>query len=160
MPRMAAGGPLTNDVFKCALKSIDARDYAVALSGEEQARLKKIFPQGVCDWSAPGLERRPFLDLMGHRMVVANGRRGQRPCGSRAERVHAPRSQSGFAGPTGSDRAVMRKTDACRESGFQDIDHEFLFEPQMDGIDKSGAGAQMGMQSLSRRDAVKRFTNR
>jgi len=61
MPRMAAGGPLTNDVFKCALKSIDARDYAVALSAEEQARLKKIFPQGVCDWSAPGVERRPFL---------------------------------------------------------------------------------------------------
>jgi hypothetical protein len=23
-----------------------------------------------------------------------------------------------------------------RESGFQDIDHEFLFEPEMDGIDK------------------------
>jgi len=47
-----------------------------------------------------------------------------------------------------------------RESGFQDIDHEFLFEPEMDGIDKSDMGAQMGMQSLSRRDAFKRFTNR
>jgi hypothetical protein len=47
-----------------------------------------------------------------------------------------------------------------RESGFQDIDHEFLFEPEMDGIDKSDVGAQMGMQSLSRRDAFKRFTNR
>jgi hypothetical protein len=37
---------------------------------------------------------------------------------------------------------------------------EFLFEPAMDGIDKSELGAQMGMQSLSRRDAFKRFANR
>ena len=34
-----------------------------------------------------------------------------------------------------------------REIGFQDIDHEFLFEPEMDGIDKSDLGARMGMQS-------------
>lgn len=47
-----------------------------------------------------------------------------------------------------------------REIGFQDIDHEFLFEPEMDGIDKSDLGARMGMQSLSRRDAFKRFANR
>jgi hypothetical protein len=47
-----------------------------------------------------------------------------------------------------------------REIGFQDIDHEFLFEPEMDGIDKSDVGARMGMQSLSRRDAFKRFANR
>ena len=47
-----------------------------------------------------------------------------------------------------------------RELGFQDIDHEFLFEPEMDGIDTSDVGAQVGMQSFSRRDAFKRFTNR
>ena len=47
-----------------------------------------------------------------------------------------------------------------RELGFQDIDHQFLFEPEMDGIDKSDLGAHLGMQSLSRRDAFKRFSNR
>jgi len=47
-----------------------------------------------------------------------------------------------------------------REIGFQDIDHEFLFEPAMDGIDNSDLGAQMGMQSLSRRGAFKKFGNR
>jgi hypothetical protein len=46
-----------------------------------------------------------------------------------------------------------------REIGFQDTDHEFLFEPAMDGIDKSDLGAQLGMQSLSKRDAFKRFEN-
>lgn len=59
------------------------------------------------------------------------------------------------------DRARL-KADVMdlREIGFQDIDHEFLFEPAMDGIDKSDLGAQMGMQSLSRHDAFKRFGNR
>jgi hypothetical protein len=59
------------------------------------------------------------------------------------------------------DRARL-KADVMdlREIGFQDIDHEFLFEPEMDGIDQSDLGAQMGMQSLSRRDAFKRFGNR
>jgi hypothetical protein len=47
-----------------------------------------------------------------------------------------------------------------REIGFQDIDDEFLFEPATDGIDTSDLGAQMGMQSLARRDAFKRFANR
>jgi hypothetical protein len=47
-----------------------------------------------------------------------------------------------------------------REIGFQDTDHEFLFEPEIDGIDKSDVGARMGMQSLSRRDAFTRFGNR
>jgi len=59
------------------------------------------------------------------------------------------------------DRARL-KADVMdlREIGFQDIDHEFLFEPAMDGIDTSDLGAQMGMQSLSRRDAFKRFGSR
>ena len=61
MPRMAAGGPLTNDVFKCALKPVDLSDYAVSFTAEEQQRLRNMFAQGVCDWSAPGVERRPFL---------------------------------------------------------------------------------------------------
>ena len=59
------------------------------------------------------------------------------------------------------DRARL-KADVMdlREIGFQDIDHEFLFEPEMDGIDQSDLGAQMGMQALSRRDAFKTFENR
>ena len=58
MPRMVAGGPLTNDVFKCELKRIDPRDYKVSFTPEEMARLKAMFPQGVCDWSEQGVEQR------------------------------------------------------------------------------------------------------
>jgi hypothetical protein len=57
-PRMVAGGPVTNDVLKCQLKPVDFSDYTVEFTESEKARLTAIFPQGVCDWSKPGVEQR------------------------------------------------------------------------------------------------------
>ena len=53
--RLVAGGPLTNDIMKCQLKPIDYDDYQVEFSADEKARLEDIFPEGVCDWSRPGV---------------------------------------------------------------------------------------------------------
>jgi hypothetical protein len=61
LPRMVAGGPLTDDLVKCQLRPIDAGDYAVRLTGEERSRLGRIFPDGVCDWSKPGVEQQPSV---------------------------------------------------------------------------------------------------
>lgn len=55
--RLVAGGPLTNDILKCQLKPIDYADYRVEFSPEEKARLEAIFPEGVCDWSKPGVHQ-------------------------------------------------------------------------------------------------------
>jgi hypothetical protein len=57
-PRYVAGGPLAADVIKCRLKPIAHRDYQINFSDNEWARLSAIFPQGVCDWSKPGVEKR------------------------------------------------------------------------------------------------------
>ncbi len=57
--RLVAGGPLTNDVLKCQLKAIDVNDYAVEFSDAQNARLQSIFPEGVCDWSKPGVQQQP-----------------------------------------------------------------------------------------------------
>jgi hypothetical protein len=54
-PHMIAGGPLTNDVLKCQLKPLDPVDYRVVFTEGEWARLQRIFPTGVCDWSKPGV---------------------------------------------------------------------------------------------------------
>jgi hypothetical protein len=57
-PRMAAGGPLSEDVFKCALKPLDfaGADYAgIAFTPDQQARLQAVFPTGVCDFTKPGI---------------------------------------------------------------------------------------------------------
>jgi hypothetical protein len=54
-PRMVAGGPLANDVLKCQLKRLDRRDYQLQFTDAEWNRLQRIFPDGVCDWSKPGV---------------------------------------------------------------------------------------------------------
>ena len=61
-PRIAAGGPVAGDILKCRLKPLNATDYKVAFSQSEWARLKAIFPQGVCDWSRPGVNQRKLKD--------------------------------------------------------------------------------------------------
>ena len=53
--RHVAGAPLVNNVVKCALKPITPDDYAVTYTDDERARLERIFPEGVCDWSQPGM---------------------------------------------------------------------------------------------------------
>lgn len=53
-PRMEAGGSIKGDVFKCTLKPLDEAladgtySASVRFTAEQQARLKRIFPSGVC----------------------------------------------------------------------------------------------------------------
>jgi hypothetical protein len=54
--RLAAGAPATDDVFKCVLKPVDAADYKTAPTAEQLAQLRQIFPDGVCDYTKPGME--------------------------------------------------------------------------------------------------------
>jgi hypothetical protein len=54
-PRLVAGQPPTDDITKCALKPVDMKDYKVKFSAAQQKRLKKIFAEGVCDFSKPGV---------------------------------------------------------------------------------------------------------
>ena len=60
--RIVAGGPLRGGVYKCALQSVDEA-IANGLYGSwtpsaaEVARLKQIFPTGVCDYTQPDVGR-------------------------------------------------------------------------------------------------------
>jgi hypothetical protein len=53
--RLAAGAPATDDIFKCTLKPIDGKDYKVARTADQLAQLQKVFAEGVCDYSKPGV---------------------------------------------------------------------------------------------------------
>jgi hypothetical protein len=68
--RIQAGGPVAGDILACELKHIDFRDYAVAFTQAQKARLNAIFSDGVCDWSRPGVKERPikgvWLDYTPH----------------------------------------------------------------------------------------------
>jgi hypothetical protein len=61
--RIEAGGPVSMSAMKCKLKSIDRGDYTVAFTSQEMARLRSIFPTGVCDWSKPGVNQVPIVPL-------------------------------------------------------------------------------------------------
>jgi hypothetical protein len=58
-PRQTAGGPLTEDIYKCQTKSVSNLDPAyggATFTLPQLVRLKKLFAtSGVCDWSKPGV---------------------------------------------------------------------------------------------------------
>jgi hypothetical protein len=54
-PRTGAGAPRSNAILKCRLKPIDPKDYKVPFTAAQQARLRRIFPAGVCDWARGGV---------------------------------------------------------------------------------------------------------
>jgi hypothetical protein len=59
-PHQVAGGPLTEDVLKCELAPARPDRYGtVAFSDDQWRRLGAVFPDGVCDWSRPGVGQQP-----------------------------------------------------------------------------------------------------
>jgi hypothetical protein len=74
-PRMAAGGPATDDVFKCQTKAVTASDYKGTLSAAQLNTLRDVFPSGVCDYSKPGVGQVPlagtWLMYMGDARTVS-----------------------------------------------------------------------------------------
>jgi hypothetical protein len=57
-PRLQSGEPQGESDLACALRPLDFRDYPVTFTGEEQARLRQVFPTGVCDYTRPGTGQR------------------------------------------------------------------------------------------------------
>lgn len=62
-PRVVAGGPLSMDVLKCRLKPPARGDYRVAFTADQWARLGRIFPDGVCDYSKKGVGQVPLKGI-------------------------------------------------------------------------------------------------
>jgi hypothetical protein len=58
-PRTAAGAPRADDILKCELKTVDPADYKVPLAPADLARLRQVFPGGVCNWSGGGVGQGP-----------------------------------------------------------------------------------------------------
>lgn len=52
--RMAAGAPLVHGALRCSLRPVDPSDYGRP-SAKQVDRLRRVFPDGVCDYEAGGL---------------------------------------------------------------------------------------------------------
>jgi len=59
-PRLVAGATLSDDILKCQLRPFVAEDYAQPLTSSQAARLKTVFPDGVCDFRVPGVGQAPL----------------------------------------------------------------------------------------------------
>jgi hypothetical protein len=83
-PRFGADEPKTDDVMKCQLKPLDRSSYSVTFTDAQWKELEQAFPNGVCDYSRPGVGQGPttpwktYQDAHGN--VIYGGRaRGPAP---------------------------------------------------------------------------------
>lgn len=53
--RTVAGESIATDVLKCRLMPLNFRDYPVTFTDAEKQQLRAAFPDGVCDYSKPGV---------------------------------------------------------------------------------------------------------
>lgn len=60
-PRLAAGASAGSDVLKCTLEPLRADRYSQPLSEPQFQRLQAVFPDGVCDYSQPGVGQQPTV---------------------------------------------------------------------------------------------------
>jgi hypothetical protein len=60
-PRIEAGMPLANNIVKCQLKPIDPADYKVSFTPAQMAALMAVYPDGVCDYTKPGVGQIPLF---------------------------------------------------------------------------------------------------
>ena len=103
--RTAAGGPMTDDIIQCELKPIDPKEYGVTLTDEQLATLRKAFPNGVCDYSKPGVGQQPSVPWMSFA-----GGPGGKPLG--------PAPKSKLVGPT-----ACKASSGFRAAGISVVRH-------------------------------------
>ncbi len=86
-PRQVAGGDELNEIVKCALGPLQREALGVALSDGQWARLQAVFPDGVCDWSRPGVGQVPSVTWLEY------AKRGGRVIYGGRKMHRAPRSE-------------------------------------------------------------------
>jgi hypothetical protein len=91
-PRLEAGMPKTDDTIKCELAPLDRASYApVEFTDAEWETMKTTYPDGVCDYSKPGVDRVPTTPWQSYQDASGNVVYGGRPLGRvpRSRRVQA-----------------------------------------------------------------------
>lgn len=58
--RRVAGAPPRDDVVKCRTRPVDGEVVERAIDADQVARLREVFPDGVCDWTMPSVGQVPL----------------------------------------------------------------------------------------------------
>ena len=84
-PRGVAGAPIANNIVACTLRPLNITDYPEA-SPAALAEFKKVFPDGVCDWSKAGVAQADYAGVWQSFGPVAIDNRIVKPQGSTSRR--------------------------------------------------------------------------
>ena len=57
--RTAAGTPIQENIEKCTLGPINVANYGRPFTAPQEAAIRRIFPEGVCDFTRPGIGQQP-----------------------------------------------------------------------------------------------------
>jgi hypothetical protein len=112
-PRTVAGDAITTDDNKCQLKPLRRGDYKVTFTDAQWAQLQATFPNGVCDFSKPGVSQQPTIPWLTYQDAKGNVIYGGRPLGA------AP-AEPDRARPRAARRSlvILRVAGGRRESAF------------------------------------------
>ena len=80
-PRQVAGGSEFNDVVKCRLKPLNRGAHSATFTDAEWAQLQHAFPDGVCDWSKPGVGQQDNIPWLTYQDADGKVVYGGRPMG-------------------------------------------------------------------------------
>jgi Tannase-like family of unknown function (DUF6351) len=82
-PRTVAGDAITTDANKCQLKPLNRSDNygTIPFTDAQWAQLQSLFPNGVCDYSKPGVDQQPTIPWMTYQDAGGNVIYGGRPMG-------------------------------------------------------------------------------
>src|SRR4051812_12756067 len=82
-PRIQAGMPFADDTMKCQVRPLQRSSYYPVLFSDAQwDELSKAFPEGVCDYSKPGVDRVPTTPWQSYQDASGNVVYGGRPLGA------------------------------------------------------------------------------
>ena len=111
-PRLESGMPKADDTIKCELKPLRRADYApVTFTDDQWATLQRAHPEGVCDYSKPGVDRVPTQEWQTYQDRAGNVIYGGRPLGA------APRSTVGCPAGKPYARFTRKSVRAARRHG-------------------------------------------
>jgi hypothetical protein len=81
-PRTVAGDGIATDANKCRLRPLNRESYGVVqFTNAEWAQLQQAFPDGVCDYSKPGVDQQPTVPWLTYQTASGAVVYGGRPLG-------------------------------------------------------------------------------
>jgi len=83
-PRTVAGDAITTDANKCQLRPLSRSDNygAIPFTDAQWTQLRSLFPNGVCDFSKPGVDQQPTIPWMTYQDARGRVIYGGRPLGA------------------------------------------------------------------------------